>query len=287
MELRDLNALGDEVAAREFRRCCGSSRWAQAMAAARPFASSDAMMAAADSIWIGLDRGDWLEAFAAHPPIGSNSGSGGSDRPGGDSTGGDAVWSAAEQAGVSSASADLLARLAEANSEYEARFGFIFIVCATGKSADEMLGLLQRRLDNDPAIEVRIAADEQRKITRVRLDKLLDARVSITTHVLDTARGCPAAGVHVRLERSDDDAWTATGEGATDANGRLTTLTQGQSVAAGTYRLTFDTGRYHRAHGVTPFFPDVQITFVVDDERGHYHVPLLLSPFGFSTYRGS
>src|SRR4029079_4997789 len=102
---------------------------------------------------------------APPPPIGSNSGSGGSDRPGGDSAGGDGVWSAAEQAGVSSASADLLARLAEANSEYEARFGFIFIVCATGKSADEMLGLLQRRLDNDPAIEVRIAADEQRKIT--------------------------------------------------------------------------------------------------------------------------
>src|SRR5262245_45228550 len=129
MTLDELNGLGAEAAARELLRCCGSTRWAREMAAARPFASIESMTAAADSIWSSLDQSDRFEAFAAHPKIGA---------------GADAEWSAAEQAGTASAPADVLARLAEANREYEARFGFIFIVCATGKGAEEMLDLLQR-----------------------------------------------------------------------------------------------------------------------------------------------
>ena len=151
-----------------------------------------------------------------------------------------------------------------------------------------MLGLLQQRLDNDPLIEARVAADEQRKITRLRLAKLLEARGMITTHVLDTSRGCPGAGIDVVLEVRNGDAWNPVGRGTTDANGRLTTLTQNAAMVAGEYRLTFDAGAYQRARGVAdPFCPNVKITFTVADAAAHFHVPLLLSPFGYSTYRGS
>jgi len=285
MTLNELNGLSGEAASRELLRCCGSRRWAREMAAARPFASVDAMTAAADSIWSSLDLADRLEAFAAHPKIGAG-GARAADGSGG--AGGDADWSAAEQAGTASASADVLARLAEANREYEARFGFIFIVCATGKSAEEMLDFVQRRLDNDPLIESRIAADEQRKITRLRIAKLLGSRGSITTHVLDTSRGSPAAGLDVLLEVRRGDTWNRVGGGTTDANGRLMTLTENTTMTAGEYRLTFDAGGYQRAKGVAdPFFPAVTITFTVADAGEHFHVPLLLSPFGYSTYRGS
>jgi 5-hydroxyisourate hydrolase len=104
----------------------------------------------------------------------------------------------------------------------------------------------------------------------------------ITTHVLDTARGRPAAGVPVRLELRDGQQWREIGRGTTDDDGRLRTLT-GPSIDAGTYRITFDIAAYN-AGG---FFPEVAIVFAVNDAAQHYHVPLLLSPFGYSTYRGS
>jgi len=110
----------------------------------------------------------------------------------------------------------------------------------------------------------------------------------ITTHVLDTARGGPAVGVAVTLERRDANAWTTIGRGTTDANGRLTTLTQTGSLVQGAHRLTFATRAYHEQQGVAaPFFDDVTVTFDVPDVSAHYHVPLLLSPFGYCTYRGT
>jgi 5-hydroxyisourate hydrolase / 2-oxo-4-hydroxy-4-carboxy-5-ureidoimidazoline decarboxylase len=294
MTLAALNGLDEEGATRELLRCCGSTRWAREMAGARPFTSVEAVTAAADTIWTGLDRADWLEAFAAHPIIGAglpadpSAGAPGAKVEARSAKAGDAGWAAAEQAGAASASTDVLARLVEANREYEARFGFIFIVCATGKSAEEMLQLLEGRLDNDPLIEVRVAADEQRKITRLRIAKLLESSGRITTHVLDTSRGCPGAGMGVVLDVRNGDSWSRVGQGTTDANGRLTTLAANQSMIAGDYRLTFDTGGYLRARGVADaFFPDVTITFTVADASAHFHVPLLLSPFGYSTYRGS
>jgi hydroxyisourate hydrolase len=286
MTLAELNGLGDAAAVSELLRCCGSTRWAHEMAGARPFASVDAMTAAADTISAGLDRADWLEAFSAHPQIGSSGSGRSSGSSGSSASSGD--WSAAEQAGAASASSDVLARLSEANREYEARFGYIFIVCATGKSAQEMLRLLEGRLDNDPLIEIRIAANEQRKITHLRIAKLLESSGRITTHVLDTSRGCPGAGMRVVLEIRNGDAWSHVGQGTTDANGRLATLTGNQPIIAGDYRLTFDTGGYLRARGAADaFFPDVTITFTVADASQHFHVPLLLNPFGYSTYRGS
>ena len=104
----------------------------------------------------------------------------------------------------------------------------------------------------------------------------------ITTHVLDTSRGCPAAGVPVVLERSVDAGWEPVGRGTTDADGRAGELL-GTTPEPGRYRLTFDTGSYLEGG----FYPEVSVTFVVESGEEHYHVPLLLSPFGYSTYRGS
>ena len=112
---------------------------------------------------------------------------------------------------------------------------------------------------------------------------------SITTHVLDTARGCPAEGVRVVLEQiGTNEKWVVVGRGVTDGHGRLRSLLP-ESIQAspGTYRLLFDTRAYFEAQGIRSFFPNVVVTFEVSDQGSHYHVPLLLSPFGYSTYRGS
>jgi 5-hydroxyisourate hydrolase len=110
----------------------------------------------------------------------------------------------------------------------------------------------------------------------------------ITTHVLDIARGAPARGVRVKLERVLGDAWELIGDGETDVDGRVTTLmAQGVALTPSTYRLTFDTHGYARKNLFECFFPEVQIVFDVKDSSQHYHVPLLFSPFGYSTYRGS
>jgi len=109
----------------------------------------------------------------------------------------------------------------------------------------------------------------------------------ITTHVLDTARGGPAVGLSVILEIRHASEWSPVGRGTTDGKGRVTTLTEGPTLSPGTYRLTFDTGTYFRDQGIPhPFFPEAKITFQVLDSAEHYHVPLLLSPYGYSTYRG-
>ena len=158
MTLDDLNAIDARSAEHELLGCCGSARWAREMAAARPFDSADAMARTSDQICASLDRDDWHEAFAAHPRIGESTAS---------------AWAAAEQSGGRGASDDLRERLAARNRDYEARFGYIFVVCATGKSADEMLSMLERRMTNEECRELAVAADEQRKITRLRLAKLL------------------------------------------------------------------------------------------------------------------
>ena len=109
----------------------------------------------------------------------------------------------------------------------------------------------------------------------------------ITTHVLDTAAGRPGKAIAIELERKGDTGWQPIGAGATDDDGRLRTLTPAGPVAAGTYRLRFHTGAYLAAHHQAGFFPVVEIQFTVVDGTQHYHVPLLLSPYGYSTYRGS
>ncbi len=165
MNVEAFNIVQPEDARAALLRCCGSRRWADAMLTRRPFASSADLFAAADDIWASLAPTDWLEAFAAHPRIGDL-----------DSLkkkfAATANRSAHEQAGVAGAADDVLRELAEGNRRYEERFGHIFIVCATGKTAAEMLHLLRQRLSNAPADELKIAAAEQAKITRLRLEKL-------------------------------------------------------------------------------------------------------------------
>src|SRR5881409_296437 len=154
-----VNALSDERARAALQRCCGARHWVDAMLAARPFASDAELLATAERVWWGLGRADWLEAFAAHPRIGGRVGAG-------------MGWARREQAGAADGAAATLAALAQGNVTYEERFGHVFLISATGKTADEMLGALRGRLSNDPATELRVAAEEQAKITRLRLDKL-------------------------------------------------------------------------------------------------------------------
>ncbi|WP_127792720.1 hydroxyisourate hydrolase [Agromyces sp. LHK192] len=112
------------------------------------------------------------------------------------------------------------------------------------------------------------------------------SRSHITTHVLDATKGLPAAGIGVELSQRDGDDWTRLAQGVTDADGRITDLGP-ESVPAGEYRLRFETGAWFQAQDVAAFHPEIQLAFVVDDEARHYHVPILLSPFAYSTYRGS
>jgi OHCU decarboxylase len=175
MRLDELNALDDAGAERELTRCCGSRRWAQRIAAARPFRDFASLADAADRIWWALDEADWREAFAAHPKIGGAAEAAGAGRARAGGVADTVGWAAQEQSGVAAATRDVTDRLAIANRDYEARFGYIFIICATGRSAVEMLDALERRLGHAPEQELRLAAEEQRKITRLRLTKLLDA----------------------------------------------------------------------------------------------------------------
>jgi allantoicase len=158
-----LNVLPTATVEERLLACCGSRAWVEKMVQARPFQGTDELYLAVENTFDELGREDWLEAFDAHPRIG--------DRAAGDDP--SSRWSAQEQAGTVDASPEILAQLAEANQLYEARFGHVFLVCATGKSAFEMLTLLSERLGHDPDAELRVAAGEQRKITRLRLEKLL------------------------------------------------------------------------------------------------------------------
>jgi 2-oxo-4-hydroxy-4-carboxy-5-ureidoimidazoline decarboxylase len=165
MNLGVLNAMTDDEAHDAFMRCCGSSRWSDEITRARPFESEAALIEIAERIWWELSRDDWLEAFGAHPRIGDND----ALRAKFAST---AAWARREQSGAQVASEDVLNELAMGNRQYEARFGYIFIVCATGKTAEEMLELLRQRLVSDVEAEINLAAAEQMKITLIRLERI-------------------------------------------------------------------------------------------------------------------
>ncbi len=166
MNVRHINTMPRNELLIEFKKCCGSSAWVERMVNSRPFYDVESLHEVSDKIWKGLSSKDYLEAFTHHPQIGdvdslkkrfSNT----------------ANWAEKEQQGASQATDDVLLALKTGNDKYLKRFGFIFIVCATGKTAGEMLDLLTNRLPNDKAIELHVAAAEQNKITHLRLDKLL------------------------------------------------------------------------------------------------------------------
>lgn len=164
--LARLNALSAPEARDALLACCGSRKWAALMVAARPFAELADLLEEADSIWRDFSAEDWLEAFRHHPQIGDS-------RPAAEASKAARGWSTQEQSGARAANQETLQELRAANDEYEARFGFIFIVFASGKSTEEMLAILRERLRNDRETELRNAAEAQCQITRLRLEKLL------------------------------------------------------------------------------------------------------------------
>lgn len=159
------NAAGEAEALEAMLPCCGTRHWAEAMVAERPIGSVRQLSQTADRIWSAMSEADWMEAFACHPRIG--------ERKAAHTAGKSAAWSRQEQAAVSEAETRVLVELAEGNAAYEQRFGFTYIICATEKSAAEMLEILKRRLASSRDAELREAAEQQRQIMQIRLRKWL------------------------------------------------------------------------------------------------------------------
>ena len=165
-KLEWLNALPAEETANELLKCCGSKRWSRELVNSRPYPDPETLIERANEIWWSLTPDDWLEAFRSHPKIGEKKAA---DHVSAQSQ----KWSGQEQSGVSNAPAETIDSLAELNRAYEQKFGFIFIICATGKTSEGMLAALRERLENRVDDELRSAAAEQSKITELRIRKLL------------------------------------------------------------------------------------------------------------------
>jgi allantoicase len=166
--LERFNRLPRQRALRSLLDCCDSKKWAQQMVARRPFASESELFEAAEKTWSASAREDWLEAFQHHPPIGET-------RAKAKQSATASRWSGKEQSSAQKAAPEMLEALATQNRVYAEKFGYVFIISATGKSSEEILNALRQRLPNDAETELRVAAEEQRKITRLRLEKLLEA----------------------------------------------------------------------------------------------------------------
>ncbi len=167
MKLEEFNQLSKAVASKELEKCCGASKWVNLLVEKRPFLSIEELKMASDECWQQCDTKYYLEAFSHHHKIGDRS----SLEQKFAST---HKWASSEQSSVLDANTNIIDQLAKGNEAYEHKFGFIFIVCATGKSAEEMLDLLTQRLTNAPEKEIQIAAAEQQKITHIRINKLLE-----------------------------------------------------------------------------------------------------------------
>ena len=282
MTIALFNTLPEETAKRELFTCCGSEKCASAMMKHFPFISEKQLVDLSSKIWYDeCCETDWRESFMHHPKIG-------------DVKSLTEKFAGKEQAGVAVATSETIEALAKANTDYENKNGFIFIVCATGKSATEMLALLNDRIQNTAEEELNIAMGEQQKISIIRFKKLLtDTDFSflnvsqITTHVLDTSTGIPGKDISIRLQALRDNVWQTIAQGITNGDGRiLDLLPQERNIKPDTYKMVFDTGKYYSEQKTKTFYPKVEIIFSTFDET-HYHVPLLVNPFGYSTYRGS
>ncbi len=287
-KLSAFNNLSIEQAKAALFTCCGSTSWLEKLMDHFPFKSEQHLFEQVNNIWYEqLQEADALEAFSHHPKIGDIE----SLKKKFAST---KEWAANEQSGVKQAAAQTIQELAEYNEQYFQKFGYIFIVCATGKSAEEMLLLLKERVGHTSSEELEIAKGEQHKITLIRLNKLFQfqeaywQKVSqITTHILDTSLGTPAKGICIKLKKQVQENWQTVALGITDADGRITDLLPaGIDLLTGHYQMHFQTSNYFEAQEKTSFYPKVVIDFNTFDQT-HYHIPLLLNPFGYTTYRGS
>lgn len=281
----DFNKLSPDLAAEELFKCCGSGNWVSKVMAKFPFEDEEQLFDIALEGWyVGCDEDDNLEAFSHHPMIGDVKSLKEKFATTRD-------WAGDEQAGVDTAEEKIIIELARLNEAYYAKFGFIFIVCATGKSAKEMLQLLKARIDHTIKEEISVAKGEQHKITLIRLNKLMELKNNkwndksqITTHVLDTSLGKPGKGISIKLLSGLGETIAI---GITDGDGRISDLLPpGRVLSPGDYTMQFATKDYFKKNGVTGFYPAVEIHFTIADDS-HYHVPLLINPYGYSTYRGS
>ena len=286
--LSEFNQLGAAGARELLFSCCGSTSWVDQLLATLPFRDERQLFDAARQIWYEqCGTADYLEAFTHHPMIGDLESL--KER-----FAGPEKWAAGEQSSVEMATEETLQALARGNSQYLEQNGFIYLVCATGKSAAEMLRLLLERLGHDRDTELRLAANEQCKITLLRLQKALVLEQSfwwesshVTTHVLDTSQGKPGSGMAIRLKERFGAGMRTIGVGVTDADGRIgNLLPPGVRLVPGHYQMCFSTGGYFADADRKGFYPKVDIDFTIFDET-HYHVPLLINPFGYTTYRGS
>jgi 2-oxo-4-hydroxy-4-carboxy-5-ureidoimidazoline decarboxylase len=264
LTLTGFNQLDREAAVALLESCCPSTGWAASVADARPFDDLDGLLAEAERLWGLRPDAERLEAIQAHPPIGALAAATDRERQ--------------EQAGAAHADPSTRAALAALNEDYRERFGFVFLTDASGRDATDMLAELRTRLAGTPEQERANAEEHQRRIMRRRLRRAIIGRAPllVSTHVLDTAAGAPAAGVEVTISQSDDrHEWTKVDTRATDDSGRV----EGVEVPGGGWvRLSFATGG--------EFFADIVVTFAAGD-RERAHVPLLLAPFGYSTYLGT
>ncbi len=286
--LDTLNTLAEKEAYTQLEQCCVSRTWVTQMIASRPFQSHKALVNKAASIWYDhCAEADFKEAFTGHPKIGNVESLK-------EKFAHTASWAGNEQAKVAEASTETIEALAAANMEYENKFGYIFIVSASGKSADEMLAIINARLQHSPEDELYVAMNEQHKITVIRLAKLVDGlaeqlplKSHITTHALDTARGTPAGKMLITFNGFRDGSWKPISVGITNSDGRISdVLPPGRYLIPAVYNMTFHTAGYYKQTEQNGFYPSVSIQFEVSD-NSHYHIPLLINPFGYSTYRGS
>lgn len=282
MTIKQFDKLSKTGKAKQLMSCCGSSTWVELMMKKPAFKNEEQLITAAIDIWYNrCNSVDWLESFMHHPKIG-------------DVKNLTKKFAGTEQASVATASAKTIKALANANKDYELKNGFIFIVCATGKPATEMLQLLEDRLGNTIGEELHIAMGEQMKITILRMQKLITAEdwsflkpSQLTTHVLDTSKGRPGKGISICLQMPVGGNWQTIAQGITNADGRIGDLLPPQkNLIPGNYKLIFDADGYFAAQKIKGFYPDVEIQFTITDDT-HYHVPLLINPYGYSTYRGS
>ena len=286
--LEKLNTFSESEAVSHLEQCCVSSTWVSKMVESRPFINHQDVISKAANIWYNdCSRNDFLEAFTGHPKIGNVE----SLKEEFAKT---KEWAGNEQSKVGKASMITIEELAQVNQDYEEKFGYIFIVSASGKSAHEMVAIAKARLAHNEEDEIHIAMNEQHKITVIRLVKLIeglsqnaDNSSHITTHALDTSTGIPANNMLITLKGLKNNEWKPISVGLTNTDGRIPdVLPPGRLLEPNTYTMTFNTKDYYESHGQKGFYPEVSIQFTVKDNT-HYHIPLLINPYGYTTYRGS
>ncbi len=286
--LSQLNSLSEQEAFTQLEQCCVSKTWVNQMLTSRPFSSENELIKKAASIWYNdCSVEDFKEAFTGHPKIGNVESLK-------EKFAHTAEWAGNEQSKVTGANKETIEALAKANELYEDKFGYIFIVSASGKSAEEMLAIVNSRLNNNVDDEIYVAMNEQHKITVIRLVKLVenlsekaDLSSHLTTHALDTSIGIPAKHMLITLKGLRNNEWKPMSVGITNTDGRISdVLPPGRLLRPGNYTMTFDTADYYKNNNQKGFYPEASIQFEVTD-GSHYHIPLLINPFGYSTYKGS